>query len=215
MINKLLDQVVNAYASLQMKKYQTYPSAKTAILFINVQNAFMAGKNDLSRNLLRLLDLAQKNNFLVVYAPFGGSAQVYPSPAQQKLTQLLELTEHGKNEPVEFVLGRDNIVLEPRHTLSAFNKTELDSHLRSRKIEHLIAVGPYANLSLDSSIRDGVQLGYHLTTLDDCVSAEREEELQAFKVTIPRYAQTVISLNKFESIAQKSQISKPQKGNSL
>jgi nicotinamidase-related amidase len=204
MFNHWLNQTVNALASFRMKKYQTYPSTKTAILLINVQNAFMAGQNELSSELQRLLILAKNNKFLVIYAPFGGSAQNFPSPAQQKLTQLLEGMEQGIKEPDEYEVSQEDIVLQARHTLSAFNATELDAQLRSRNIEHLIAVGPYANLSLDSTIRDGVQLGYHLTTLYDCISAERDEELKAFNVSMPRYAQTVISLNKFESIVQKS-----------
>jgi nicotinamidase-related amidase len=204
MLNKLLDQVVNGYAALRMKKYQHYPSTSTAILLVNVQKAFMAQQNDLSRELQQLLTLAQKNNFLVVYAPFGGFAQTYPSPAQQKLTQLIEKAPNGIQAPNELAPQPKDLVLQPRHTLSAFNKTELDALLRARKIEHLIAVGPYANLSLDSTIRDGAQLGYHLTVVEDCVSTEGAEELQAFKVTMPRYAQTVISLNKLESLANKS-----------
>jgi len=164
----------------------------------------MEGQTDLKRELQRLLVLAKKNNFLVVHAPFGGSAQTFPSPAQQKLTKLIEGMDEGIKKPDELALKKGDISLEPRHTLSAFNSTELDAHLKSRNIEHLIAVGPYANLSLDSTIRDGVQLGYHLTTLNECVSTERDEELKAFKVSIPRYAQTVINLSKLESIVQKS-----------
>ena len=208
MLNHLLNQTVNVFTSFRMKKYQTYPSTKTAILLINVQQAFMEGQNDLTRELKQLLALAKQNNFLVVYAPFGGSAQAYPSPAQQKLTQLIEGMTGGADEgikkPDEFALRKEDIALEPRHTLSAFNSTELDKELQSRNIEHLIAVGPLANLSLDSTIRDGVQLGYHLTVLNECVSTESDEALKAFNVSIPRYAQTVISLSKLESIVQKS-----------
>lgn len=203
MFNKWSNKIVNAYTSFRIKKYQTYPATKTAILLINVQKAFMVGQEDLSRELQHLLALAKKNNFLVVHAPFGGSAQTFPSPAQQELTRLLEGMEQGIKAPDEFIPRQEDIVIEPRHTLSAFNSTELDALLQSRNIEHLIAVGPYANLSLDSTIRDGVQLGYHLTTLTECVSAESDEELTAFKVTIPRYAQTVISLSKLESITNK------------
>ena len=204
MFNKFSNKIVDAYTSLRLKKYQTYPPTKTAILLINVQNAFMTGQQELAQELQRLLVLAKKNNFLVVYAPFGGNAQTYPSPAQQKLTLLLEDMEQGIMEPDEFRLKQENIAIAPRHTLSAFNSTELDALLQSRNIEHLIAVGPFANLSLDSTIRDGVQLGYHLTTLNECVSAESAEELKAFKLTILRYAQTVINLSKLESIISKA-----------
>jgi nicotinamidase-related amidase len=166
----------------------------------------MVEQSELASELRHLLDLARMNQFLIVHVPFGGSAQTYPSPAQQKLTHLLSGTENGVKAPDEFAPREDDIALDPRHTLSAFNQTQLDDLLKARKIEHLIAVGPYANLSLDSSIRDGVQLGYHLTVLESCISAEGEEELKAFKLTIPRYAQTVVGLSKFETIVQQSQI---------
>ncbi|MEO2047028.1 MAG: isochorismatase family protein [Pirellulales bacterium] len=68
------------------------------------------------------------------------------------------------------------------------------------KIGHLIVAGTYANLAIDSTVRDGVQLGYHVTVLSDCVSAETASEAQAIQITLPRYAQTLISLKKFQSL---------------
>lgn len=206
MFNRFMNKMFNAYTSVQLKKYQHYPSATTAILLVNAQNAFLDGQEELKRELSHLLDMARKYQFLVVHAPFGGSKQTYPSPAQQKLTHLLQVSVNGASAPDELSLREHEIGLEPRSTLSAFHQTQLDHLLKAQEIEHLVVAGPYANLSLDSTVRDGVQLGYHLTVLNGCVSAEREEELKAFNVTMPRYAQTVIGLDKFEDIAKRSRI---------
>ena len=90
-------------------------------------------------------------------------------------------------------------MLNSRSTLSAFSQTTLHEQLQAAGIEHLVMAGPYANLALDSTVRDGVQLGYHMTFLRDCATAASEAEAQAVQVTMPRYAQTVIDLSTFES----------------
>ena len=79
-------------------------------------------------------------------------------------------------------------------------KTDLHEQLQKAEIEHLVLAGPYANLAIDSTVRDAVQLDFHVTVLSDCVSAESASEMQAVQVTLPRFAQTVIGLKKFESL---------------
>ena len=201
MFNRMLNHVVDAYASFAMRKYRTYPAARTAVVFVNVQRAFTGPQQGIVPNLQRLLALAREKGFRVVHAPFGGhSKQRYPSPAQIQLTQLLEAMPNGKEIPQGLVPRSGDIVLDARPTLSSFMETELHDQLQAAEIEHLVVAGPYANLAIDSTVRDGVELGYHVTILSDCVSTESTSETQAIQVTMPRYAQTVIELKSFESL---------------
>ena len=183
-----------------MRKYRTYPAATTAVLFVNLQRALTPQEQGITPSLKRLQTLAREKGFLMVHAPFGGHSQRYPSPAQVRMTQLLESMPNGREIPPEFAPRSSDIVLDARPTLSSFIKTDLHEQLQMAKIEHLIVAGTYANLAIDSTVRDGVQLGYHVTVLSDCVSAETASEAQAIQITLPRYAQTVISLKKFQSL---------------
>ncbi len=200
MLNRLLDRVVNSYASFAMRKYRTYPAQTTAILFVNVQGAFTTQQLGIVPNLKRLLALAREKGFRIVHAPFGGYSQRYPSPAQTQLTKLLEAQPTGEAIPLELAPCSGDIVLAARPTLSAFMKTDLHEQLQRAEIEHLVVAGPYANLALDSTVRDAAELGYHVTVVTDCLSTESDSATKAIQVTLPRYAQTVIDLNTFESL---------------
>jgi nicotinamidase-related amidase len=197
--NRMLNRVVNTYTSFATRKYRVYPAAKTAVLFVNVQRAFTAQQQNIVPSLRRLYALARQKGFRIIHAPFGGCSQRYPSPANIRLSELLEAEPNGREIPLEFAPCSGDIVLEARPTLSCFMETDLHDQLQTAEIEHLVVVGPYANLALDSTVRDGVQLGYHVTVLSDCVSTESAAETRAVQVTMPRYAQTVIDLTKFQS----------------
>jgi nicotinamidase-related amidase len=200
MFNRLLDRAVNKYVSFMVRKYRTYPAAKTSVLFVNIQRAFTPQLQGITTGLKQLQALAREKGFRIVHVPFGGQSQRYPSPAQLRLTELLESTPNGREIPPEFAPRSSDIVLDARPTLSCFMKTDLHDQLQMAGIEHLVVASPYANLALDSTVRDGVQLGYHVTVLSDCVSTESTSETQAILVTMPRYAQTVINLKKFQSL---------------
>ncbi|TWT79662.1 putative hydrolase [Planctomycetes bacterium CA13] len=200
MFNRLLDRAVNKYVSFAMRKYRTYPAARTAVLFVNVQQAFACQLQGIMPGLLQLHTLAREKGVRIVHAPYGGHSQHYPSPAQIRLTELLDSTPNGREIPLELAAHSCDIVLRDRPSLSCFMKTDLRDQLQESEIEHLVVAGPYANLAIDSTVRDGVQFGLHVTVLSDCVSAESASETQAVQVTLPRYAQTVISLKKFQSL---------------
>ena len=96
--------------------------------------------------------------------------------------------------------AKADIVLAPRASLSAFFETALQDILRDKKIAHLVVAGAAGNLGLDSTVRDGVQAGFHITVLEDCVATISEPEARAVAVTMPRYAQTIMTLAKFETL---------------
>lgn len=185
MFNRLLDRAVNKYVSFAMRKYRTYPAAKTAVLFVNVQQAFTRQLQGIMPGLIKLQNLAREKGVRIVHAPFGGHSQRYPPPAQIRLTKLLESTPNGREIPIELAAHSSDILLRARPSLSCFMKTDLHDQLQKAEIEHLVLAGPYANLAIDSTVRDGVQLGLHVTVLSDCVSAESASETQAVQVTLP------------------------------
>ena len=181
-----------------LRKYRKYPSEKTVILLVNVQNAFMINQAKLLNKISDLLGLARKNNIQVAYAPYMGGQQAYPSPAQLKFEKLISTISDGVLTPRELAENKGDIMLAQRRTLSAFSETRLHEVLENADIEHIVLAGPFANLALDSTMRDGVQHGYHVTILNDCISAESYDAKQAFILTAPRYAQTIINIDEFQ-----------------
>ncbi len=104
------------------------------------------------------------------------------------LRELLESTPNGREIPIELAAHSSDILLRARPSLSCFMKTDLHDQLQKAEMsKRLVLAGPYANLAIDSTVRDGVQLGLHVTVLSDCVSAESASETQAI-LRCPRYA---------------------------
>lgn len=204
MFNRTMDRIVNASASFAMRKYRTYPAAKTAVLFVNVQKAFTDAQQSVVPHLRQLDGLARSSGFRVVHAPYGGNSQRYPSPGHVRLTELLATTDNGDAFTPGLEPRSGDISLGARPSLSAFMKTDLHARLQEAGIEHLVVAGPYANLALDSTVRDAAQLDYHVTLVVECLGTASEEETGALKTTLPRYAQTVTDFQGFAALVRAS-----------
>jgi nicotinamidase-related amidase len=72
---------------------------------------------------------------------------------------------------------------------SAFFGTELDLQLRRRRIDHVVIAGIATNFGVESTARDGWQLGYHvLVAADACASMSDDLHRVALEQTLPRVA---------------------------
>jgi len=63
-----------------------------------------------------------------------------------------------------------------KHRYSAFAGTDLDMVLRSAGVESLLITGVATNVCVESTLRDGLFLDYHVTLVEDC-SAAFEQDL--------------------------------------
>lgn len=198
MFNKVGNFLMRKTAEFMLRKYADYPSATTALLLIDVQKALTADQG-IDESIRRLVTTCRRHGILVIYANFDAREKlVLPVPAQSFMRERLNGMADGDANP-EFAQSQaDDLILPARTTLSAFAGSSLESMLRERGIEHLVIAGPFANIGPDSTGRDGVELGFHITMLTDCTSAATPEELKAaVEVTWPRFAQTVLTLEDF------------------
>ena len=186
----------------QMRKYKQYPANSTAVILVNVQNAFLTEHPKLIVKLESLITLARQHSFQVIYSPYGSNTDnQFPTPAQLQMQQQLIDIKNSSEAPAKLAPLDNDIVIQSRSKLSAFVETNLHSQLKNKGIEHLIFAGPLANITLDSSARDAVELGYHVTILSDCTSAVTlQEEQFATQITFPRFAQTVVKLSDFHGM---------------
>ncbi|MEY2619678.1 MAG: hypothetical protein RL522_2680 [Pseudomonadota bacterium] len=58
-----------------------------------------------------------------------------------------------------------------KHTFSGFHETPLHAMLQSRGIRTLVMTGVATNVCVDSTLRHGFFLGYHIVVAQDCVGS--------------------------------------------
>ncbi|GAB3599869.1 cysteine hydrolase family protein [Microbacterium tumbae] len=70
-------------------------------------------------------------------------------------------------------LPGENVVV--KHRYSAFAGTDLDVVLRTAGIESLLFTGVATNVCVESTLRDGLFLDYHVSLVEDCCAAYAPE----------------------------------------
>jgi nicotinamidase-related amidase len=198
--NKVANFVMRKSAEFMLKKYADYPSATTALLLIDVQKALTADQG-IDESIRQLVTTCRKHGILIVYSNLDANKKPdLPVPAQSVMRGRINRMADGDANPEFAQPQADDIILPARTTLSAFSGSTVESVLRERGIEHVVIAGPFANIGPDSTGREGAELGFHITLLTDCTSADTPEELKAaVEITWPRFAQTVLTLNDFAS----------------
>jgi nicotinamidase-related amidase len=204
MLNRLLNAATGWYVQRGLRAYHHYPADKTAIVFIDVQDAFIAPESTLAASLAGLARLARSRRFLVVHAPMTVlSGASYPTPAHREIERSLSSQPEAPNIASAVGLSPSDVVLPRRSTLSIFGLPEVDALIESRGLEHLILAGPLGDLTLDSSLRDAVQRDLHVTVVSDCVAASSAAALELeLRYTMPRYAHLVTELEHLERLSR-------------
>jgi ureidoacrylate peracid hydrolase len=65
-------------------------------------------------------------------------------------------------------------LISDKHAFSAFKDTDLDRTLRARGVRTLIMTGVATNVCVDSTLREGFFLGYHIVVAEDCVGSNNK-----------------------------------------
>jgi len=76
-------------------------------------------------------------------------------------------------QPYRVLPGADEMVIY-KHHYSGFQGTNLDNWLRARDVRTLVLVGVATNVCVDSTLRDGFFLGYHIVLAEDCVGSNSQ-----------------------------------------
>jgi ureidoacrylate peracid hydrolase len=93
-----------------------------------------------------------------------------------------------------FVLGpAPEELIVTKHHFSAFHGTPLDSLLRSRGIRTLVVTGVATNVCVDSTLRDGFFLGYHIVLVEDCVGSNSKAGHEGTLATVRNNIGTVVA----------------------
>jgi len=66
---------------------------------------------------------------------------------------------------------KEGDVVVDKHTFSGFHETGLHAQLQARGIRTLVMTGVATNVCVDSTLRHGFFLGYHIVVAEDCVGS--------------------------------------------
>ncbi len=202
MLNIILNKLAAIPTKMGLKKYQILPNESTSLILVNCQKGFFNEQPELKSKLENLVSFSRQNNWKVIHAPFIYKERKYPTPAHLLLNEKLKLSPN--NADLLFV-DKEDIILNPRTTLSAFSETNLEQTLHNHGIEHLVLAGPLADLTLDSTMRDGVQFDFHVAVVTDLLSLSKNTyNVNDYISTLTKYAQTVTNLKGLKRLATKS-----------
>ena len=204
MIPETIGTITRWWLHRRFRSYRTYPARQTAVLLVDVQKGLVPDSSRLMSSLLDLVALARRSDFCVVYSKFDAAAEhTFETQAHRLLKEAVKPVDGRDGIPDKLSPGPDDLVLSARSTLSAFKGTDLHEQLQRRGIEHLIIAGPLARISIDSSVRDGVQLGYHVTLIQEAISEDVGEISEYARSTLSRYAQSILSFQQFKKLTRR------------
>jgi nicotinamidase-related amidase len=168
--------------------------AKTALLLVHWQKeiADPKGRNseDMPGRLLAkgiiertqsVLEASRKSGMLVVYIN-GVHKPGYPELGARSVPLAKMLIERGVMlqgswgvEVIDQLKPGDGDIVIENYSSSSFCYTPLDLLLRNRGITSIVLSGIATHVAIESTARDGFNMGYTVYTLEDCCLATSEE----------------------------------------
>ena len=156
--------------------------AKTALLVIDMINDFVKNKEgalycpkgeETIETIARIVDLFHYYGMHVIYVQDShrindGDFIMRPVHAIQGTWGADLIDQLKARRQVE-----DYVVYKRRH--SAFSYTDLDLYLREEKIEEVVLVGGWTNVSIRSTASDAFYQAYKVTVIHDCCFSQSDE----------------------------------------
>jgi nicotinamidase-related amidase len=172
----------------------TLDPSKTALLLIHWQKEIAApeGKNSegMPERLIAtgtiertqaVLKATREKGMLVVYIN-GVHKQGYPELAARRAPLAKMLIERGVMiqgsrgvKVIDQLKPRGSDIVIDNYSTSGFCYTWLDLLLRNRGITNIVLSGIATNIAVESTARDGFNMGYYVYTLEDCCKSVTDE----------------------------------------
>jgi len=172
---------------------------KTAVLVVDMVNDFfeengvmvLEGGKVLYKPIQRLLNAAREAKIPV----FWVNQTLYPGDKlfEKRIVHCIEGTWGAQVVDALPVMLEDTIIAKRRY--SGFFQTDLDLHLRERKIENVIVVGVVTNICVRSTVNDAFFLGYEVFVPEDGVAATSERQQEAHLYDIDTHYGTVTNVD--------------------
>jgi len=191
-----------------------YSTDSTAIILVDPYNDFLStrGKawplvskvakdNGLLGNLQLLLAVGRELGITIAFAPhhryrkgsFKDRKYKHPSQVLQSLTHSFKSGGFGSRFHPLFVPRAIDIVASEHDCSSGFTGTDLHEKLQEKSVTHVILAGLLSNTCIESTARSAIDLGYHVTLLEDAVAAWSPEDHEAaVKFSYPKISHALM-----------------------
>ena len=157
-------------------------------------------------NLRRVLAEARRRDIPVVYAPHkrhrrGDWRDVrFPTPNQflGRFLPFFAEGRYGGRFRKDLAPAPKDLVATEHAVSSGFGGTDLDELLRSVGAERLVVCGLLTNTCVEATVRQAVDLGYHVTVLADGVAAwGHEDHAAGLEQSLPQVAHSIVTTDEF------------------
>jgi len=194
---------------------QGYPAGRTALLFVDPYNDFLAegGKLwplvaevarevDLHAHLREVMACIRQAGLPVFIVPHHRSEPDdfkgwdHPTPYQLGAARVQPFAKDswgGEWHP-DFAPQPGDIVVKEHWGGSGFANTDLDYLLKQHRITHVILVGLIANTCIETTGRFASELGYHVTLVRDATAAASPAAMHAaHEINAPTFAHAILT----------------------
>ncbi|GKZ27233.1 hypothetical protein AbraIFM66951_004577 [Aspergillus brasiliensis] len=190
---------------------QAFLGLKSALVVIDFQNDFISGTPSpamasVVNNVPRAVDFARANNRPVIFVRFLGNA-AYQSPSWQYRDAMLQKPE----KCVEGTWGADfgpgvtvqsgERVFDKKALLDPFLVPEFTAYLEEQGFEHLVLVGLFSDVCIDSTARTAFQKGLRVTVVEDCTTALHSKQADHLQFMTKLYGARVLKLTELVGMA--------------
>ncbi len=164
-----------------------------------------AKRRNVVANTQTALQKARAANALVIFvrvgfdpaAAYADCSKVSPLFSAISSYGLLKLNSWG-SELHEGLSRRDGELDIVKQRISPFYATHLEAVLRANAVEHVVLSGVSTNYVVSSAVRDAHDRDYHVTILEDCCSAESEEQHRGAIESVKSLCGGVTSVREFD-----------------
>ena len=202
----------------------TYPSDVSALIVVDPLNDFLAPKGkvysrlapqikkvDFIPNMTRLLSGARAAGLQIVYVPHGLNSHSFDNMKYIPTRMIPAMENHifwegefGDDFYEPFRPQAADIVARHHRSFNAFMGTDLDAKLRERGIEKVILAGITSQTCVEGTGRHALELGYHVTFLEDAVVEFTDEAHRAaLDISYPTFGHEVLQVDEFLTLIRK------------
>jgi len=198
-----------------------YPSKNTALILVDPLNDFISPlgkawpiartvmkKVNLIEHMQAITERCRDEGWVIAFAPhhrykkgsFADRKYLHPSQIIQKRTLGFKANGFGGKFHPKFVPKEGDIISSEHDCSSGFTGTNLHEQLQQKGVTHVVLAGFLSNTCIESTARSAIDLGYHVTLLDDAVSAWTvKDHAAAIEVNYPLLAHNLTNTQNFLS----------------
>ena len=174
-------------------------------------------ENNVVEKLANLKEAANEGGVPVFYSPhyytddeFDTWEELNPIDQQMFDAEMYHVDKEGSNIIPELEPDDNTFVLSSHKHLSGFWANDIQAQLTKRNIDTIVVAGMFANLCVESHVRDAVENGFKVLAVTDATAAPGEEFLEAAKTNAEMIAHETAQaddvVDRLRNASQHSQI---------